>query len=159
MPGKERGGAGQPGRRPEQEPLYNPFLYASRFDSKKTSQAPYDTIQEIVRTQDVDLSVFRLIQNWPESMSKDPPSEKKWYVVALGIAPSEPLLQRVRDAIERGEVVDLPDEVVEEMARRRAKETAKRPYSEIHRQPHIIRRSEQKKKKMQKDSRRRNRGK
>src|SRR5260370_13700300 len=101
------------GRSPEQEQFYNPFLYASRFDSRQTSQAPYDALQEVVRTKDVDFSVFRLIQNWPEHMSKAPPSKKKWYVVVLGKAPPEPLLQQVRDAIDTGEAVNIPDEAVQ----------------------------------------------
>ena len=59
-----------------------PFLLSSRFESRETSQAPYDTIQAIVREKDVaDFSVYRLLQNWPESMSKAPPSHKRWYVV------------------------------------------------------------------------------
>lgn len=152
----------EPGRPPEQELFYN-FLYASRFESRQISQAPYDTIQAIVRTKDVDFSVFRLIQNWPEHMSKAPPSEKKWYVVVLGKAPPEPLLQQVRDAIDKGEVVDIPDEAVQEMARRRLMETAERPYTEIHRTPTIIKkdtfRKEKMKRKMQERSRRQNRSK
>ena len=154
---------GRPGRPPEQEPLYYPFVYASRFESRQTSKAPYEAIQEIVRTKDIDFSVFRLIQNWPEHMSKAPPSNKKWYVAVIGNAPPEPLLQQVRETIEQGEVVTLPDEAVQEMARRRAKETAQRPFTEIHRNPTIIKkdayRREKMKRKMQKDSRRRNRGK
>ena len=152
---------GKPGRNQEQEPLYYPFVYASRFASKQTSQAPYDAIQEIVRTKDIDFSVFRLIQNWPEHMSKAPPSNNKWYVVVVGNAPPEPLLQHVRETIESGEVVTLPDEAVQEMARRRAKETAERPFTEIHRTPTIIKkdtyRREKMKRKMQKNSRRQNR--
>ncbi len=70
--------------RPEVQPF--PFLLSSRFESREASQVPYDTIQAIVRDKaDVaDFSVFRLLQNWPESMSKAPPSTKRWYVVALG---------------------------------------------------------------------------
>ena len=54
-------------RPPEQPPrteapLY-PFLLASRFASRETSQAPYDSIQAIVREQEVDFSVYRFIQN------------------------------------------------------------------------------------------------
>src|SRR5947209_20404414 len=51
-------------RPPEQPPRTEvprfPFLLASRFDSRETSQAPYDTIQTIVREQDVDFSVFQI---------------------------------------------------------------------------------------------------
>src|SRR5690348_3561108 len=101
---------------PEQPPRTEiprfPFLLASRFDSRETSQAPYDTIQAIVREQDVDFSVFRMIQNWPESLSKAPPSPKRWYVAVIGHSPPEALLQQVTQAINQGEPVPLPDEVI-----------------------------------------------
>jgi hypothetical protein len=107
-------------RSPEQPPRKEtqpaPLLFASRFESREASQAPYDSIQ-----------------NWPESMSKAPPSEKLWYVAVLGNTPPEPLAQQVREAINTGEVVPLPDEVIAEMARRRRIETAEHPFSEIHR--------------------------
>jgi hypothetical protein len=52
---------------PEQPPLNEiigmPFLLSSRFDSKEASQAPYDTIQQIVREREVEFSAFRLIKN------------------------------------------------------------------------------------------------
>src|SRR5436309_15920099 len=126
-------------RMPEQPPRTEvprfPFLMASRFASRETSQAPYDTIQAIVRKQQTlaDFSVFRMIQNWPETLSKAPPSPKRWYVAVIGHPPPEPLLQQVTEAINQGEPVILPDEVVGELARRRFKETAERPYTEIHR--------------------------
>ena len=116
---------------PEVSPF--PFLLASRFDSRETSQAPYDTIQTIVREQDVDFSVYRLLQNWPESMSKAPPSMKRWYVAVIGTPPPEPLLTKVTETINSGEPVPLPDEVVSVMTEKRVTEIAKRPYTEIHR--------------------------
>src|SRR5438309_3516405 len=125
-------------RRPEQPPrteapLYT-FLLASRIHSRETSQAPYDSIQTIGREQEVaEFSVFRMIQNWPESMSKAPPSPKRWYVAVIGHSPPEPLLKQVTEAIQTGEPVPLPDEVIAEMARRRLQETTERPYTEIHR--------------------------
>src|SRR2546421_9537147 len=97
-----------------------PFLLASRFDSRETSQAPYDSIQTIVREQEVsEFSVFRMIQNWPENLSKAPPSPKRWYVAVIGHPPPEPLLTRVTEAINQGESVLLPDEVVSVFAAKR----------------------------------------
>ena len=107
---------------------------ASRFDSRATSQAPYDSIQAIVREQEVaEFSVFRMIQNWPESKSKAPPSPKRWYVAVIGHPPPEPLLQQVTEAINQGEPVPLPDEVVSVMTEKRLQEISKRSYTEIHR--------------------------
>src|SRR4249919_2235626 len=122
-----------PEREPSPETPLFPFVLASRFDNRKTSQAPYDAIQNIVRTKEVDFSVFRLIQNWPESMSKAPPSNKRWYVVVLGETPPEPFVQQVSDAIHQGEPVDIPDEAVAEMTERRLTEIAQRPFTEKHR--------------------------
>src|SRR5438270_9839942 len=152
-------------RRPEQPPPTEaplfPFLLASRFDSKETSQAPYDTLQAIVREQQTlaDFSVFRLIQNWPESISKAPPSPKRWYVVVIGHPPPEPLLTRVTEAINQGELVPLPDEVVSVMTEKRLQEISKRSYTEIHRTFILRCKTDKEKRKQQKKSRRRNRGK
>src|SRR2546421_853044 len=96
-------------RPPEQPPRTEvprfPFLLSSRFDSRETSQAPYDSIQAVVHNDIADFSVFRMIQNWPESMSKAPPSQKRWYVVAIGNPPPEPLFTQVTEAISMGEPV------------------------------------------------------
>lgn len=142
---------------PEAQPF--PFVLSSRFESRETSQAPYDTIQTIVREQEVaEFSVFRMLQNWPESMSKALPSTKRWYVAVIGHPPSEPFLTQVTDSINMGEPVSLPDEVVATLAEKRIKETAARPYTEIHRRLTVSRKPEKNKRNMQKHSRRRNRG-
>jgi len=141
-----------------------PFLHASRFASREASQQPYDTIQAIVRDEEniADFSVLRFIQNWPDSLSKAPPSNNRWYVAAIGNTPPEAIAQRVTDALSGGEPVPLPDEVVAELAQRRAEATTTRPYTEIHRTFTVYRQKEHRekqKRKMQKQSRKRNRGK
>ena len=151
-------------RPPEREPSHErplfPFVLASRFDNRVTSQVPYDAIQNIVRTKEVDFSVFRLIQNWPESMSKAPPSQKRWYVVVLGETPAIPIVQEVTKALHTGEPVDIPDEAIAEMAQRRLREIAQRPFTEKHRTFTVPKkdelRREKMKRKMQQKSRRRN---
>lgn len=144
--------------RPEAQPF--PFLLASRFDSRETSQVPYDNSQTILRErQDVaDFSVFRILQNWPESMSKAPPSLKRWYIAVIGNPPPEPLLAKVTASIMMGEPVMLPDEVVSVMAEKRLKEAAKAPYVEIHRTFTARRKKDKETKRQRKNSRRRNRG-
>src|SRR2546421_6778920 len=136
---------------PTEAPGY-PFLLASRFDSKETSQAPYDTLQAIVREQQTiaDFSVYRLIQNWPESMSKAPPSPKRWYVVVLGETPPEPFFTQVRDALQLGEPVAIPDEVTTLLAARRMEIAPQRPYTEIHRTFTARRKTKEQKKKPRK---------
>lgn len=155
-------------RPPEQPPRLEieemPFLMSSRFESKESSQAPYDTIQAIVRDrQDIaDFSVYRLLQNWPESMSKAPPSSRRWYVAVIGNFPPEPYVTQVTEAINMGEIVPLPDEVVERLKTRRLEQAAKGSFSEIHRHFTVSRKGQNKEKikqKMKKNSRRQNRGK
>ena len=151
-------------RPPEQPPQPEgspfPFLMSSRFASRETSQAPYDSIQTIVREQEVaEFSVFRMIQNWPESMSKAPPSPKRWYVAVIGHPPPEPLLTQVTKTINTGEPVSLPDDVVSVMIEKRLLESSKRSYTEIHRTFTMRRKTDKEKRKQQKKSRRRNRGK
>src|SRR5947209_19545288 len=137
---------------PESNPF--PFFLASRFDSRETSQAPYDSIQTIVREQTVaDFSVYRILQNWPESMSKAPPSQKHWYVAVLGNPPPEPLLTQVTEAIHTGEPVPLPDEVIALLAEKRVTETARRPYIEIHRTFTTRRKTDKEKRKQQENGR------
>ena len=62
-----------------------------------------------MRTQEVDFSVFRLLQNWSEPLSKAPPSNKRWYVVVLGETPPEPIVRQVTEAIQISEPVGIPD--------------------------------------------------
>jgi len=141
-----------PEQPPQTEAPLFPFLLASRFDSKETSQAPYDTLQAIVREQQTiaDFSVFRLIQNWPESISKAPPSPKRWYVVVLGETPPEPFFTQVRDALHLGEPVPIPDEVTTLLAARRTEIAPQRPYTEIHRTFTARRKQEKQQKKPRK---------
>ena len=144
--------------RPEAQPF--PFFFASRFESRETSQQPYDTIQGMLRDEKsaTDFSVFRLLQNWPESKSKAPPSTKRWYVVVLGNPPREPFFTQVTQAINTGEPVAIPDELVEMLVARRIEQAAKGPFREIHRTFTMRRKKDKEKNKQQKQSRRRNRG-
>jgi hypothetical protein len=90
-----------PERPPQIEIVEMPLFLSSRFESRETSQAPYDTIQAIVREQDVaDFSVYWLLQNWTERMSKVPPSQKRWYVVAIRNPPPEPLFTPEKRKVE-----------------------------------------------------------
>ena len=84
-------------------------------------------------------------------------------MAAIGNMPPEPIVKQVTQALSTGEPVPLPDEVIAELARRREQEIARRPYTEIHRTFTIFRQEDHKKEKlkrqMQKQSRKRNRGK
>ena len=58
---------------------------------------------------------------------------ERWYVAVIGYPPPELLLKQVTEAINQGEPVPLPDEVVSVMTEKRLQEISKRPYTEIHR--------------------------
>jgi hypothetical protein len=58
---------------------------------------------------------------------------ERWYVAVIGYPPPEPLLKQVTEAINQGEPVPLPDEVVSVMTEKRLQEISKRPYTEIRR--------------------------
>ena len=96
-------------------------------------------------------------------MSKAPLGHKRWYVVAVGYPPPEPLFTQVTKTINIGEPVPIPDEVTTRLIDKRVKEIAERLYTEIHRSFTVTLRKDQKrektKRKMQKNSRRHNRGK
>ena len=141
----------QPEQPPQTEAPRYPFLMASRFASREISQAPYDTIQAIVRDQEAsEFSVYRFIQNWPENLSKAPPSPKRWYVVVLGETPPEPFFTQVRDALQLGEPVPIPDEVTTLLVARRMEIAPQRPYTEIHRTFTARRKTKEKQKKPRK---------
>lgn len=131
---------------------------SDKSQTNKVKPPTYDTIQTIVREYEAsEFSMFRFLQNWPESMSKAPASPNRWYVAVIGHSPPEPLLTNVTEAIQTGEPVPLPDEVAAELARRRLNETAKRPYTEIHRTFTGRHKKDKEKRKQQKKSRRQNR--
>ena len=103
--------------------------------------------------------MFRLIQNWPKSISKAPPSPKRWYVVVLGDVPPEPLHQQFEAVLQPGERVTLPPEALIPLYQRRLQEIKKGSYVEAHHPITLRRKQDKDKRNMQKKSRRRNRGK
>ena len=107
-------------RPPEQqsghEIIREPFLLSSRFATKEAAEVPYNALQQILRErEDVDFSVYRILQNWQEEQ----PTKKPWFVVTLGETPPEPVVKQVTEIINQGEVSPLPNQVVLQLAERR----------------------------------------
>jgi len=152
-------------RPPEQqsghEIIREPFLLSSRFATKEAAEVPYNALQQILRErEDVDFSVYRILQNWQEEQ----PTKKPWFVVTLGETPPEPVVKQVTEIINQGEVSPLPNQVVLQLAERRLERIQQgRPYTEAHYSPTVSprkdRNREKMKRKMQQNSRRQNRGK
>lgn len=67
------------GRPTEQQPAI--YYLASRFTTKQEAAIPNYAVQEILRTNECDLSAYRFKRQWEE------PSEKPWYVLVLGRTP------------------------------------------------------------------------
>lgn len=147
---------GSPEQPPDPEIPQPPFLLSSRFASREASQEAYTAIENLLRgdMQNVtDFSVFQVIKSWPESVSKAPPSNKFWYVVALGNMPPPAIVQQVTEAINVGEPVEIPDGLVEELAAHRQRGVAQGPVTEHHHTVTLLRREGK-----QKQSRRRKPG-
>jgi hypothetical protein len=82
----------------------------------------------------------------------------------MGETPPEPVVKQVTEAINQGEVAPLPDPVMLQLAERRLERIQQgRPFSEVHYSPTVSprkdRNREKMKRKIQKNSRRQNRGK
>ncbi len=163
--GQEPGaGAG----RPEYQPA--PYYLASTFRTREDAEQPYQRSQKLIYspTHDLELSAFRF-ERRPRN-PKQPPLPRPWFVVVIGEQPPEPIEQQLLEALGRGELTTLSLQAVVTLSRRRSKETKKGSWVEAHHEPGVripeatlkLRRNPKKdklKRKMQKDSRRRNRGK
>ena len=162
--GQERGAG-----RPEYQPA--PYYLASTFRTREDAEQPYQRSQEIIYTptHDLELSAFRF-ERRPRN-PKQPPLPRPWFVVVIGERPPEPIEQQLLETLGSGELTTLSLEAVVTLSRRRSQETKKGSWVQAHHEPgiripeasiHVQRRNPKKdkgKRKMQKDSRRRNRGK
>ena len=126
MPSPERG---QEPDRPDPNPAQDqdPPLYqrAARFAGERPAGRAYDQAQHVIYEAPVptDVSVFRLQLN------------RLWHVAALGIVPPAPVLQALEDILATGEPADLPAEVWQALAQRRAQAIKRGPWQEWHYRP------------------------
>jgi len=112
-------------RPPEREPQI--YYLASRFNTREESAVPYYAAQETIRTMGGELSAYRFMRQWEEE------SSKPWYVVVVGLKPSDEEHQRLTDALSPGEGTSVPDEVIEMLCKRHITEIAtKGPWVEGH---------------------------
>ncbi len=108
--------------RPEQGPL--PYQRASRFSGERPAGRAYTDAQQVLyEAPESDLSVYRLQLN------------RLWHVAALGVVPPAPVLQAIEGILATGEPTELPQEVWQALAERRAQAIRRGPWMERHQRP------------------------
>ena len=130
MPSPERGpnpgGSDEP---PHHEQAPMPYQRAARFAGERPAGRAYDQAQRVIyeAPQPTEVSVFRLQLN------------RLWHVAALGLTPPAPVLQALENILATGERADLPAEVWQALAERRAQAITRRPWTERHHRPGKVR--------------------
>lgn len=100
------------------------YIQAARFASERPAGRAYNQIQDaIFLSPECDLSVYRLL------LARD------WLVAVIGIPPAEIIDRRIRQILSRGILSSLPDEIIQELQRRRSEATKLGPWVERHLQP------------------------
>src|SRR5215217_1628846 len=94
----------------ESQPFY---LQVARFSGERPAGRAYNQLQEaIFRSPACELSVYRMLL------------QRDWYVAVLGDPPAETLERRIRRVLSRGSSASLPEEILQELQRRRAEATS-----------------------------------
>jgi hypothetical protein len=100
------------------------YLRVARFNGERPAGRAYDQLQDaIFRSPACDLSVFRFVL------------DRHWHVSVLGDPPAEMLERRIRQVLARGVPASLPEEILQELQRRRAEATKLGPWIERHQRP------------------------
>ena len=102
----------------EAQPL--PYYRAARFRREAASQRAYENLQSLFFREECELSAYRFI--W----------EQNWHVAAVGLEPPSPLQERVEKILSVGQPTTLPEQLLEELQRRRAQSTKLGPWVERH---------------------------
>ena len=124
MASPERGPGG-PEQYPHREHDPVPYQRAARFAGEQPAGQAYFAAQRVIyeAPQPLDVSVFRLQLN------------QIWHVAALGLVPPAPVLQAIEDILATGEPAELPQEVWQALAERRAQAIRRGPWMERHQRP------------------------
>jgi hypothetical protein len=100
------------------------YLHVARFNGERPAGRAYTQLQnDIFRSPDCELSVFRLLL------------DRQWHVSVLGDPPAEILDRRIRRILSRGTPASLPEEIRQELQRRRTLATRISPWVERHLRP------------------------
>lgn len=145
-----------PEQQPRREQEQHSYYLASRFPTKQSAERPYVAVQNTIREMECDLSAYRFLRQWYE------PNTTPWYVLVIGEKPEPAVEQRITTALNQGERASVPQQALDQLYARRLEEIQKAPWVEHHYTINVQKRNPKKdklKRKQQKDSRRRNRGK
>src|SRR5215211_3143480 len=105
----------------EGQPFY---LRVARFNGERSAGRAYNQLQEaIFHSPGCDLSVFRLLLR------------RDWHVAVLGDPPAETMERRIRQVLSRGVPSSLPEDILQELQRRRAAAIKLGPWVERHIRP------------------------
>ena len=126
MPSPEGGPRpGDPEEQPHHEQQPTPYARAVRFAGEQPAGRAYTQAQRDIyeAPRPTDISVYRLQIN------------RLWHVAALGWVPPAPVLQAIEHILATGESAELPQEVWQALAERRAQAIRRGPWTERHHRP------------------------
>jgi hypothetical protein len=106
----------------ETEPplLPEPYYRAARFRQEAASLQAYQNLESLFFREACELSAYRFL--W----------DQRWHVAAVGSEPHPQLQGRVDAILSVGHSIPLPEEILQELARRRAQHTKQGPWIERH---------------------------
>lgn len=123
MPERLRGRKTPPPTPREQDP--QPYHRAAKYPDEQSSEGPYDTLQEFIRREPVNLSAYRIRLG----------EKLDYHVAALGERPAKGHQRRINEILKDGEHVTLPQEVLDALTARRREQQAHGPWVERHHFP------------------------
>jgi hypothetical protein len=100
-----------------------PYCQAAKFSSERTAGRVYFQVQKLIDNPEADLSAYRL------------QLQGVWHVAVVGDAPGKELADKLERWLSAGESVDLPEDAVEFLFRRRAEQIKRGPWVEGHYRP------------------------
>jgi hypothetical protein len=109
-------------RKEQNQSIYH---QAAKYAGEVESEAPYDTLQELIRVEPCELSVYRLRLG----------EQLEYHVAVLGAPPEERLQRRIDDIFKDGEPVTLPQEVLDALLERRREQQKHGSWVERHHFP------------------------
>lgn len=102
------------------EETEKPYYQASRYKSERDSRRPYAEAQEVIFSNEYDLSAFRF------------QLDTVYHVAVLGGKPTETVVQIIERILSSGESVELPEEVLDALSARQKQARQIGPWVEGH---------------------------
>lgn len=111
------------GRDPEKG--QNLYYKAVKYPDEESSEKPYETLQDFIKQESVNLSVYRL--RFGEQLD--------YHVAILGKPPEEGLRRLIDDTLKDGELVTIPQEILDALVSRREEQRRYGTWVERHHFP------------------------